>query len=218
MKRYLLLLVLLIPFVSAENGTVKGVFLYRLDNLVGYAEIKLDCLEFETFTTDKFGTFSVKNVPPGPCRVYAAYRDGAGFQLVNIETNQTIYIELKLDKTIVNIPQPRNYLLPVLALIILLFIILYFKLRKKKVVERKIEAAARVKDILPTLNPKERDVVSFLLANRNKATQAEIRHTTGIPRTSLARVLQSLETKNIIKITKIGKAVKVHLTDWFLEK
>lgn len=218
MKQLLLLFVLLVPFVSAETGTVKGVVLDRLDNLVGYAELKLDCLEFETFTTDKFGTFSIKDVPPGPCRVYAAYRDGAGFQLVDIETNQTIYIELKLDKTIVNIPQPRNYLLPVLALIIFIFVVLYFKFRRVVKVERKVEVGPRVKDILPTLNPKERDVVSFLLANRYKATQSEIRHNTGIPRTSLARALQSLETKNIIKITKIGKAVKIHLTDWFLER
>ncbi|HLF54786.1 MAG TPA: hypothetical protein VI612_03640, partial [Candidatus Nanoarchaeia archaeon] len=180
--------------------------------------IKLDCLE-QTFVADKFGTFSIKDIPPGPCRVHAAFRDGTGFQLITVEPNQTMYIELKLDKTIVNIPEEGNYLLPVILAIAVLLLVLYFVLRKKKVVEeKKVEAGARVKDILPTLNPKERDVVNFLLANRYKATQAEIRHNTGIPRTSLARTLQSLETKNIIKIVKVGKAVKVHLTDWFLEK
>ncbi|HLF54641.1 MAG TPA: carboxypeptidase-like regulatory domain-containing protein, partial [Candidatus Nanoarchaeia archaeon] len=135
-----LLLLLLVPFVSAENAAIKGIVFDRLDNVVGFAEIKLDCLE-QTFAADKFGTFSIKDVPPGPCRIHAAFRDGTGFQLITIEPNQTMYIELKLDKTIVNIPKEGNYLLPVVLAIAVLLLVLYFVLRKKKVVEeKKVEA------------------------------------------------------------------------------
>jgi len=72
--------------------------------------------------------------------------------------------------------------------------------------------------ILKTLNKKEKAVVEFLLANTNKASQAKIRHATGIPRTSLSRVLQSLEGKKIVHVEKHGKMVNVALTDFFLGK
>ncbi len=72
--------------------------------------------------------------------------------------------------------------------------------------------------ILKTLNSKEKAIVEFLLSNSNKASQAQIRHNTSIPRTSLTRVLQSLEAKKIINIERQGKMVKVELTDFFLGK
>ena len=52
---YLVLLILFIPFVSAQNATVKGIVLDSLDNLVGYADVKLDCTG-QIIRTDKFGT------------------------------------------------------------------------------------------------------------------------------------------------------------------
>ena len=60
--------------------------------------------------------------------------------------------------------------------------------------------------------------MNYLQLNKGEVNQAIIRHNTGIPRTSLSRIMSSLENKNIIKVRKEGKAVKVSLTDWFLEK
>jgi uncharacterized membrane protein len=68
------------------------------------------------------------------------------------------------------------------------------------------------------LNEKEKKIVNYLLENDNKGVQSCIRHETGIPRTSLSRCLKSLEIKKIIEVEKIGKAVKIKLTDWFLGK
>jgi uncharacterized membrane protein len=71
---------------------------------------------------------------------------------------------------------------------------------------------------MPTLNAKEKEIVSFLELNKGKALQSQIRHHTGIPRTSLARIIKGLEDKNILQVRKEGKAVKIKLTDWFLGK
>lgn len=219
--KYILLLLLLVPLVSAGNATVKGVVLDGLDNLVGFAEIKFDCME-GSFTADKFGTFSVSNVPSGPCRVFAAFRDGGGFELVDIQSNQTTYVELKLDKTIVNLPKQRNYLLPVLLFVVFVLIVLAYKFwKKEKRLEKVVKAeshSARILDILKTLKPKERSVVEFLLQSKNECSQSRIRHSTGLARTSLARCLTDLEGKNIVAVERLGKLVKVRLTDWFLGK
>jgi len=219
--KYILLLLLLVPLVCAGNATVKGVVLDGLDNLVGFAEIKFDCME-GSFTADKFGTFSVSNVPSGPCRVFAAFRDGGGFELVDIQSNQTTYVELKLDKTIVNLPKQHNYLLPVLLFVVFVLAVLAYKFwKKEKRLEKAVKAeshSARIHDILKTLKPKEKQIVEFLLQNNNAGSQAKIRHSTGLARTSLARCLTDLEAKNIIAVERLGKLVKVRLTDWFLGK
>jgi uncharacterized membrane protein len=76
----------------------------------------------------------------------------------------------------------------------------------------------RAKDILDTLNERERQIVEFLLESDNKSTQAKIRNSTGIPKTSLARIFLSLEKKKVLNIETIGKLKKINLTNWFLGK
>ena len=69
---------------------------------------------------------------------------------------------------------------------------------------------------MKTLKDRERKVVEFLLENENKSTQSKIRYETTIPKTSLIRIFESLENKNIIKIERVGKLKKIELTEWFL--
>ncbi len=78
------------------------------------------------------------------------------------------------------------------------------------------ELNPRARDVLKTLNEKETAIVNVLLASENKGTQAAIRNETGIPKTTLARLFQGLEAKNIIKVQKVGKLKKIELTEWFL--
>ncbi|PIN86082.1 hypothetical protein COV19_06305 [Candidatus Woesearchaeota archaeon CG10_big_fil_rev_8_21_14_0_10_44_13] len=84
--------------------------------------------------------------------------------------------------------------------------------------EAKDELNPRARDVMKTLNDKEQKIVNVLLQNGNKSTQATIRNETGIPKTTLARVFQSLESKNVVKVETIGKLKKVELTEWFLGK
>jgi len=225
---YLLMLVLIISMVDAQT-TVKGVVLDSLDNLVDGAELKADCLMDERFVTDKFGSFMIEGLPSGNCRIYATFADGVGFEDIVIE-EKTLDLEIKLDKTIVKFSERSNYnvLLFVLGIVILILILLYFKLlRKERKIERKVKEEEkeikrsehkRARDILKTSNAKERKIIEFLLDNNHISSQSKIRHNTGITRTSLARCLKGLEAKNIVSLERIGKLVKVKLTEWFLEK
>lgn len=77
----------------------------------------------------------------------------------------------------------------------------------------------RARDIMKTLNEKEKRVVDFILTQEGyKSTQASVRNDTGIPKTSLVRIFASLEAKKVIKIDSIGKLKKIELTAWFLGK
>ena len=88
------------------------------------------------------------------------------------------------------------------------------KLKKEKETTQK-----KIDSVIKTLNEKEAAIVGLLLSNENKTElQSRIRHELGIPRTTLSRLLQSLEKKKIITIAKQGKIVKIKLTDWILEQ
>jgi len=80
------------------------------------------------------------------------------------------------------------------------------------------ELNPRARDILKTLNERENQIAKFLIDNNNQSTQATLRNATGIPKTTLVRVFQSLEAKKVIAVEKIGKMKKITLTDWFLGK
>ncbi|MBU1976128.1 MAG: hypothetical protein KKG59_07030 [Nanoarchaeota archaeon] len=75
----------------------------------------------------------------------------------------------------------------------------------------------RLSDILNTLAPKEKDVVSFL-HKEGEVSQAKIIYALTIPKTTLVRLLQNLEAKKVVNIKKMGKVKKISLTNWVLEK
>ncbi|MBW3004409.1 hypothetical protein KY310_01085 [Candidatus Woesearchaeota archaeon] len=209
--------ILLFPIAS-----VRGIVKDRLDNVVSYADLKFACKPLPKInhpaTTDRFGTFSTIT-PAGKCKIYASYEDALGFQEAILEQGELRDIEIQLDKTIVSFPT-KTYAgvgVLIIAIIAVAAIIIYLVTRKKtKPKSEKKETKS--KDVLPTLNKKEKEIVNFLELNKGKALQAQIRHNTGIPRTSLARIIKGLEDKNILQVRKEGKAIKIKLTDWFLGK
>lgn len=234
------MLIFLLPFVRAESYKINGIVLDSLDNLVSEAEVKADCVESQTFKTDKFGSFTIKDSPKGSCRIYAAFKDGIGFKDIMV-SGQLDGLEIKLDKTIVRLSRYNGCLscflfvdkIPAAALAascIILFLtgfllVLRFAKKKKRkekkvneIKETKSFTPHRIADILQTLAPKEKRIVEFLLENNSQSSQAQIRHNTGIARTSLARCLKTLEAKKIVSVEKLGKMVRVRLTTWFLEK
>jgi len=221
--------------VSSIRGVVKDVF----DNVVGNADLKFECTDdIETefpYRTNEFGSFTVDYMPSCSCKVSANFGEAVGFIEVNVPQGNITDVEVLLDKTILSMPDYRVQGAVVL-LVIIVIVLLIFKYRRRiikeikpaahkeaKHVERKehlIHHAprhSRAEDIKSTLNKKEKDVVDFL-SGKGEVSQASIRHNLGVPRTSLSRILSSLEQKKIIHIKKVGKAVKIKLTDWFLGK
>lgn len=208
-----------------KTASLRGVVKDKLDNIIPNAELRFECsqnigIELPT-KTSAIGSFHIEYFPAGQCKIYANYRKIIGTKDITLERGALKDIEIKLEESIA---KPSNILLYIQITIIIitaLAISIYITKRKKepKVAhEIKHEPIKRAEDITQTLNNKEKEVVSFLQMNNNKSTQATIRHNTGIPRTSLARVLHSLESKNIAKVRKEGKLVKITLTDWFLGK
>lgn len=229
-------------------GSVRGLVKDKLDNVVGNAELKFDCgfdvdVDLPN-SADKFGSFSIDYIPVGSCKIFATYKGAIGVKEVQVEKGIVKDVEINLDKSIY-VPQ-RDYGIYFVVVFVLIIIFVIFKFReklfsiiKRKKIEKKEEikpkekepevkieqpkeevkeSGKRAEDIMATLNQRDKKVVGFLLENKNESYQAKIRYATGIPRTTLSRVLISLEGKKIIKIEKIGKAVKIKLTDWFLGK
>lgn len=75
------------------------------------------------------------------------------------------------------------------------------------------------KTIIETLNQREKRVIYYLIENINQKTWfSKLSRETQIPKTSLTRVVKSLEAKKIVTTEHIGKALRLRLSEWFLEK
>ena len=221
-------------------GTIRGTVFDKLNNLVRNVNLKLDCAkeygEALPSKTDKYGYFSADYVPTGTCKVIASTSDARGIEDVIVKKGEVTEVVVNLDASG---EQEKRILIGIGVLVVLtggVLVVWRRKLVKKQLFgrkehkeekqevlkeegkEEKQKLHKRTEDILKTLNSKERQVVEFLLESAGKSTQAKIRFGTGIPKTSLARVLESLRAKKVITIEQILKMKKVELTPWFLGK
>lgn len=231
--------------VSSLRGIVKDVFDNVVGDAELRFECTDDIgVEFPK-KTNNFGSFEVDYMPSCSCKIFANYGEAVGFTEVHASQGNMTDVEILLDRTILSIPEPGFGVQGFVILLLLVVIILLAAKYKKKLIKKikqvkKIKQApaekpkheakheekkehkeahhGRAKDIIATLNKKEKDVVELLLSKKEETSQASIRHNLGIPRTSLSRILASLEQKKIAHIRKVGKAVKVRLTDWFIGK
>ncbi|NQV08682.1 hypothetical protein HQ529_02390 [Candidatus Woesearchaeota archaeon] len=207
-------------------GSVKGIVYDKSGDVISDANIKFECGssygELEEKTSDKYGSFVNYWLPVGTCRVTAMYGKAIGFNDVELRNGDLTNLDITLNKSLV-----KNRLSLIwIAIVALLFIVAYLAVplfrKKDNLVVKEIDEGKtinkREKDILGSLKEREKKVVNFLLEHDNKSNQANIINNTGIPKTTMHRVFDSLESRNIIKIEKIGKLKKVELTGWFLDK
>ncbi|MBN1502635.1 hypothetical protein JW930_03755 [Candidatus Woesearchaeota archaeon] len=207
-------------------GSIRGTVLDKLDNLVSNAKLKFDCQTQNggkfPISSDEFGSFSYDYAPVGQCRVSAMYNGAAGFENVIVEKGNTTEIMIRLNKTVVSKPRLELDFGFILMSIIIAVIGVFFVFGKKEKKGKDKTAAQelhkRTKDVFSTLSEREKIVVSFLLDNNMESTQNIIKYKTRIPKTSLVRILHSLENKKIISLEKIGNLKKIKLTTWFLGK
>tara|TARA_Y100000310_G_scaffold167610_2_gene167540 strand:+ start:24510 stop:25544 length:1035 start_codon:yes stop_codon:yes gene_type:complete len=224
-------------------GSIQGVVLDNLDNLVRQASLKVECDkeygEITSLMTDKFGSFKGLYLPVGECKVIATFRSAVGSEIVTIEQGKSRDVAIKLNKSAIG--SGGNSWVSIFLIIVVLSVLsllIRFVLKKRHAMESELKEALtkstplkaekvkeapkeeglskRQEDILNTLNEREKEVVDHLLANKFESSQAKIRHTTGIPKTSLVRIFQLLERKKVLQIKKFGKLKKVKLTAWFL--
>lgn len=220
-----------------DNNVNKTVYLLSVGSVIGNvydengnaikgAQIKVECSgsygQTENKVSDKFGSFSLYWLPVGYCRISSMYSNRVGYKDIEIKKGELNNIDITLSTGILSGFNFKFIVILVLIAIVAEFIRRSYITRKKKNAIKKEtkekELSSRTEDIIKTLKDNEKYVVNFLLDNDYKSTQATIRHNTGIPRTSLSRILKSLETKKIVEVEKVGKLIKVRLTPWFLGK
>jgi len=213
-------------------GSVMGV-VYERGKAVKNAVIKFDCSadygETNSAESDDYGLFTNYWLAIGSCKISAIYGNKVGYETVAVEHGKLTEAEITLTRGVFS-GYNLSYFIIIILIIFLTgyFLILYIrKSRKEEKIIKKTEriegpkeiekkVSNRTEDIIKTLKEKEKKVVEFLIENKNKSTQSKIKYEVGIPKTTLIRILQGLELKNIVKIEKIGKLKKVELTNWFL--
>ncbi|MBS1266119.1 MAG: hypothetical protein MAG795_00084 [Candidatus Woesearchaeota archaeon] len=203
-------------------GSVEGIVLDSLDNVIPKAELKFSCSadmgEDWPDSTDKYGSFKYEYAPVGYCKVYTYFNKGVGIQEFYVSKGNITDISVKLDRTIVpnsvikNRRSPTSFILLIFVSLLVAFGVIYFTVRKKP----DEQLSKRTKDILKTLNKKEKEVVMYLIDNKECRSQSKLSYEIKIPKTTLYRIIEKLQDKNIIDCNKKGKYKRISPTEWFL--
>jgi uncharacterized membrane protein len=199
-------------------GSLRGTVING-NTIIPNALVKFVCSKsygsLEETQTDTYGSFSNDYLPIGECRVHARLNDRIGYADVTIKPGTVTTLELNLSK---QTAKDSNYLIFAgIGMFLLIIIVVFFKLKPQQLTQElpKPMESSRSKDLMSTLNEKEKQVVS-LLVEKGELYQNKIVYETNIPKTSLVRILTSLEQKHIIESKQIGKTKKFKPTNWFL--
>jgi len=109
-----------------------------------------------------------------------------------------------------------TYVLLLAGAVLILFALLFGK--KRKIEKKEIQPNSEMQKVIETLSENEKAVVGALLREGGKLTQAKIRRETGIPKSSLSGILNTLQRKNIIEKREYGRTNLIELSSWFLSE
>jgi hypothetical protein len=221
-------------FLVYPSGYLKGKVMDLAGNLIPNAQLNFNCYSEFSFNyperVDAIGFFTVKNVPVGSCSVVASKNELVGNAEFKVEKGEVVSVEIILKESVARKSHFVVWIIIILLIIIAVLVSIRLILQKKPKKEKKSEKADKkehleeteeklskqTQALMKTLSEKEKKIVHFLLEHDYQASQAKVRHNTKIPRTSLTRVLKSLEKKKIAEIEREGKMVSVKLTKFFL--
>lgn len=191
-------------------------------------------------TASQAGSFSFASVPAGKCSISANSSAGNAASAFDISAGEFKTVDLKLSQTGANLGIIAIVLIGAIALCWFFFILQ----RKQKTSKPKAAAAkkqkplaisapkrapssavqpsapsSRQKDLLSTLDAKEKSIVEFVQKSHPAAVKAsKIRNALLIPKTSLTRTLQSLERKQFLELKKDGSRLHVKLHEFFAKE
>jgi len=191
-------------------------------------------------STDKFGSFSAEFMPKGNCKIFASYKNQVGFTEVTMERGSLEDVTVHLDLSLISEDDDSDFayylsFIGIVLTVLIFGIILYKKKQWKhnqitketKKPEKSLQIKSndtgniftkRQKDVMDTLDERDKAIIKFIMKNIGESTQFKIFNETGIPKASLSRHIKSLEQKNILNVTKIGKIRRVIFSEWFLGK
>jgi len=221
----------IINLVVLSVGSISVSVVDASDKPIKRALLRIDCSKNfgvgNYFRTDDFGVVNVPRLPEASCLIRCAVDDYVKNKEINITRGLYQKVEFEFDE----IKSNFNYFL-LIIIVVLVVGIFVFLIFSKRSLEKKTKQdivkfnSASKEDILVALDESERKVIEFLLnekessSNKNNffVNQANIIHGAGIPKTTLVRLLSSLEKKKILVIEKLGKSKRVKFTDWFDKK
>ncbi|MDH7597173.1 MAG: helix-turn-helix domain-containing protein [Methanothrix sp.] len=79
-----------------------------------------------------------------------------------------------------------------------------------------IEITREMAAVIETLTSREKAVIETLLKRSGRMTQADLRYETGIPKSSLSGILNSLERRKLIKKREWGRTNVIEIAEWFV--
>ena len=207
-------------------GTVYGEVMYK-DSPIA-ANLTLSCISSaydpnelnRNLLHTPTGFFSLR-VPAGGCTISAETAAGTGFASASVGKGGAE--EAKIPVGEMQAPLPGFNLAVAAGLSAFLLLIWLLRMNRSKAEAEKKkqrpEAAGKkkaVKEIrMPAgLNAREKKVVRVIIEKDGKAKQSLIYRETLIPKTSLARVIQSLEERGIVNVHPFGKTRIIELREW----
>lgn len=227
-----------------EVGSVTGEVVDEQNKLVSNAKLGLDCvkapaaqsLNYGQLVSDANGNFMLRFVPTGACRITASLDSKTGFVDVTLQRGELKQTRVAFKNTVGRGSETFSILLVLLAILIVSTLaFVYFKRAGKPAVlktretrekpqaaktaraiaPKGLKSTGKMRIVLNALNERERAIAELLLANDGRMKQARISRELLMPKTSLLRAVQSLEKRNIVRTTPLGKHKIVEFTDWF---
>jgi uncharacterized membrane protein len=197
-------------------GKISGSIYDSLNNLISKADINFECDKMSNIAfpkkSDKYGDF-VSYIPTGKCVLSVADGSMVGKISFEVKKGESKDIDVFLEMGI-NSGVGIYWVLFIVLIVVIVIYLLKFKKVKKKPKKKN----RNLNSILKTLNDKEKNIVEYLLSNKNISTSSKIRYNLKIPKTSLSRILDKLEEKKILDIEREGNLKKVRISEWILKK
>lgn len=135
---------------------------------------------------------------------------------VELKEKESTEIQTTYELMYVNAKTKEN-ILTILVIILISGILIF--IIYKTIDKYYVHISKGKKDIMKTLDKKEKEVLSLLLNNKkNKLTQSYIHKETGISKATLSRIIRKLKFKNIIETRVSGNTNIILLSDWFKKK
>ena len=154
------------------------------------------------FVVDDTKIFETNRAPISECQIRATYSGGIQEKSVNIEEGKLTELYLDIEN------ENQSSYAYIFALLIVIIILTALGLRQY------LSNVNNAEDPFRFLSSDKRKIIDFL-KKHDAVNQSKIIYECKIPKTTLARILNDLEAKNIIEIEKIGKAKRIKLKNRF---
>lgn len=184
-------LVFILLSVSVSAADIRGYVVDDKDNLIRHAEVNVYCGPDEySMNTNQFGAFEVYDVA-GNCSI-VVIKD-------NIITTKDLFVEginIYVVKITLNFSKSNISMLWLIPLFIVVVSVSFFLIRKFITSKSTRDKTSIKEPVAETLVGNEKIIADQLC--KGPLTHSQLRHYTGLPKSTIHRVLCRLQTRSIV--------------------